>query len=164
MNERDQEHEEIERLLKAARPAGPSGALKARVTGAARAAWDQRRAEVPWQIPAWRLAISAAAAAIIISFGNRLGDFAWPGGAVVARIPDPELVELAEMVYGPARSRLGTSRRGPSEGKGVTLGGRMEAVRQILDEMENNGVQGQPARGGGRSRLLPGRRHGGPYS
>ena len=36
--------------------------------------------------------------------------------------------------------------------------------RQMLEEMESNDVEGQPTRGGERSRLLRDRGHGGSYS
>lgn len=168
MNERNQEQERVERLLKASGPRGPSEALKARVTTAAKAAWNQAPAEVPWQIPVWRLAVSAAAAAIIISFGSHLGDFARSGAqagvAAAAETADPELEELAEMVYGPSRSRLGTEHRRGTEGDEGRWRENMERIRQMLDEMDSNGIQAQPAPSGGRSRLLRCRWRPGSYT
>lgn len=158
MNEPNQEHERIERLLKAARPAGPSETVKARVTEAARAAWNQGPVEVPWRIPVRRLAVSAAAAAIIVAFGNHLGDFDGSGAradcSLAAETANPELEELATMVYGSSRSRLGTRRRKPPEANGATLREKVETIQHMLDEMDSNGVQAQPVPSGGRSRLL----------
>lgn len=158
MNEPKQEHDKIERLLEASRVAGPSESLKERVTGAARAAWEQAPAEVPWQIPVWRLLVSAAAAAIIIACGNHLGDITLhetpSSGPAAAGVANPELEELAQTIYGSARNRLGAGRRRGPESQEATLRDRIESVQQILDEMENNGVYGQPTRSGGRSRLL----------
>jgi hypothetical protein len=168
MNEPNQDQERIERLLKASRPAKPSAALKARVTTAAEAAWNRGPAEVPWQVPVWRLAVSAAAAGIIIAFGNRLGDFGRPGAqagvAVAVETANPELEELAETVYGPSRSRLRTRRGKPSAANDATLREKVERIEQILDEMDSNGIQAQPAPSGGRSRLLRYQRCLGSYS
>jgi hypothetical protein len=168
MSKKDHNDEQTERLLSQARPAGPSAQLKARVTAAARAAWDQAPAEVPWQIPVWRLAVSAAAAAIIIALGNHLGDFGWsgaPAGSPAATAqPNPELEELAEMIYGPARSQLGARRRRGLESDEATLRDRMDRLDQMLGEMESDGASRQPTRSGGRSRLLRRRSHPGLYS
>jgi len=168
MNEPNQAQERVERLLKASGPGGPSEALKARVITAAKAAWHQGPGEVPWQVPVWRLAVSAAAAGIIIAFGNHLGDFARSGAqagvAVAAETANPELEELAEMVYGPSRSRLGTKHRRTTGVNDTTLREKVERIEQILDEMDSNGIQAQPAPGGGRSRLLRYQRCLGSYS
>ena len=168
MNEPNQEQERVERLLKASGPGGPSEALKARVITAAKAAWHQGPGEVPWQVPVWRLAVSAAAAGIIIAFGNHLGDFARSGAqagvAVAAETANPELEELAEMVYGPSRGRLGTKHRRGTEGDEGRWRENMGNIRQMLDEMESNGIQAQPTPRGGRSRLLRYQRRLGSYS
>lgn len=167
MSEKDHSHEQIERLLKQARPAGPSESLKARVTEAARAAWEQAPAEVPWQIPVWRLLVSAAAAAIIIALGNQFGDFARPGAMsgpiAAADVSNPELEELVETVYGPSRIRL-VARRRRLDIPETTLRARAESIEQMLDEMDNKGAQGQSTPSGGRSWLLRCRPHLGSYS
>ena len=168
MNEPNQDQERIERLLKAARPAEPSASLKERVTAAAQGAWEQTPVEIPWRVPIWRLAVSAAAAAIIISFGNHLGNFARsrvrPASPATASVPDSELEELAETIYGPARSRLGMSRYGGRGANEAGLRDKAESIQQMLEELDSNGVPVQPTPGGGRSRLLRDRPHGDTYS
>ena len=168
MNETNAEHERIERLLKQARLPEPSAQLRDRVTAAAKQAWDHTPTDVPWQVPLRRLALSAAAAVIVVSLANHLGNVAGPqarpDGPVAASISDSDIGELAEMVYGPSRSQLGTSRRGPSAANGITLRDKIESIRNILDELDNNGIQAQPTPGGGRSRLLRGQPRVGSYS
>ena len=168
MNEPRSEHDRIARLLKQAHLPEPSPPLHDRVTTAARQAWDRESTDVPWQIPLRRLALSAAAAVIVVSLANHLSNVAGPrvrpDGPVAASVPNPEFEELAEMVYGPARSRLATDHRKPSVVDGATLRDKMENMRAVLDDLENDGIQAQPAPGGGRSRLLRNRLRLGSYS
>ena len=56
------ENDRFEELLREVRVAGPSGELKARITGAAREAWSETSSDVPWQIVFRRLGFAAAAA------------------------------------------------------------------------------------------------------
>jgi len=168
MNESNPEHERIEHLLRRTHLPGPSPQLRDRVTNAARQAWDQAQEDVPWRIPLRRLALSTAAAVIAVALANHLGDVpgprARPHDRVAASVPNPEVEELAEMVYGPARWRLTTHSRKSPAVDGATLGDRMENIRAVLDEMQDDGLQAQPAPGGGRSRLLRNRLHLGSYS
>lgn len=168
MSDPNAEHEKIERLLKQARLPEPSSQLRERVTTAAKQAWDQAPTDVPWQIPLRRLVLSAAAAVIVVSLANHLGDVvgpqAQPVSPVAASISNPDIEELAEMVYGPSRSQLGANRRGPSAVDGATLRDKIESIRNILDDLDNNSIQTQPTPSGGRSRLLRGRPRVGSYS
>jgi hypothetical protein len=168
MNETNAEHERIERLLKQARLPEPPSPLHDRVTTAAKQAWDQTPTDVPWQVPLRRLALSAAAAVIVVSLANHLGNVAepraHPRGPVAASISNPDVEEMAEMVYSPSRYRLATDRRRISEMGGATLRNKMENIRAVLEELENNGIQAQPTPSGGRSRLLRNRRRLGAYS
>ncbi len=168
MNEPNAEHDEIERLLKQAHLPEPSAQLRDRVTAASRQAWNQAPTDVPWQVPLRRLALSAAAAVIVVSLANHLGNVAGPqerpNGPVAASVSDPDIEELAEMVYSPARSRLATGHRRPSAVDGATLGDKLESIRRIFDEMEDHDIQAQPTPGGGRSRLPRSRPRVGSYS
>jgi len=74
MNAPNQEHEKIERLLKHAKLSEPSPQLKGRVIETARAAWRDLAPDVPWQVPLCRLALSAAAAVVLISAANYFSD------------------------------------------------------------------------------------------
>jgi len=60
----------MERLLKKARLAEPSAEFKARITRAAKEAWNEPPVEMPWRIGLRRLAVSAAAAVLMISSAN----------------------------------------------------------------------------------------------
>jgi len=168
MNETNAEHERIERLLKQARLPQPSSQLHDRVTTAAKQTWDREATDVPWKIPLRRLALSAAAAVIVVSLANHLGDVAGPqarpGSPVAASISNPDMEEMAEMVYSPSRYRLGTGRRRTSEIGGARLRDKMESIRRMFDELEDNGIQAPPTPSGGRSRLLRGRPRVGSYS
>jgi len=168
MKDSNAKHEEIARVLAEARLPEPSVDLRNRVTKAARAAWNEGPANVPWQIPLRRLALSATAAVVVVALANHLGDVpgprARPNDPVAASVPSPEVEKLAEMVYGPARSRLTTDGRRSSTVDGATLRERIENIRAVLDDLKNDGTQAQPAPGGGRSRLLRYRVYLGPYS
>ena len=70
MKATDGQFDEIERCLKRARPAEPSAELKARIVGSARETWSKAPADIPWRIPLRHLAVSAAAAVLIVSSAN----------------------------------------------------------------------------------------------
>lgn len=143
MNEPRSEHDRIERLLKQARLPEPSPQLHDRVTAAAKQAWDQEPAEVPWQIPLRRLVLAAAAAFVIISVANHLSD----------RVTSPN-----RSYTGPVRSvrnanddilgawgedapyRWGTIRPGRKLVNGQAVRDRIKNLHQMLDEMNHNGT------------------------
>ncbi|UCD52223.1 MAG: hypothetical protein JSW27_06200 [Phycisphaerales bacterium] len=168
MNASNPEHERIERLLRRAHLPEPSAQLKDRVTQATRQAWDQASKDVPWRIPLRRLALSAAATVAVVALANHLGKVpgprAHPHDPVARSVPNAEVEELAETVYSPARRRLTTNGHRSSTVDGATLRERIENIRAVLDDLNNDGTQAQPAPGGGRSRLLHYRVYLGPYS
>ena len=70
MKPADKQFDEIEQRLKQARLAEPSAELRARIVGSARETWGKAPADIPWRIPLRHLAISAAAAVVIVSSAN----------------------------------------------------------------------------------------------
>jgi hypothetical protein len=73
MNGADKRNE-IERLLRQGRPAKPSAELKRRVLDAAGEAWVAQPSPVLWHIAVRRLAVSAAAAVLIVVFVDAWSD------------------------------------------------------------------------------------------
>ncbi len=123
MSTTDEQHSRIEHLLKRARPPGPSVELRERVLGAARKAWKEAPAEVPWQIPLRRLAMSAAAAIVIVSSTNCFSEHAvsqWRADrpavarAPLAKAPTSDSDETWEEPYGPFMQHLIAVRRCPA--------------------------------------------------
>lgn len=159
MNEKDLENDKIEHLLRRAHPSEPSPLLKERVITEARKAWNQTSSEMPWQIPIRRLVASVAAAVLIISIANFSSDHAlerWgPGDAQVTREKLPDLETLPDMPYRPFVRHTVSVNRKPSINNASALRDYTERVRQVLNEMQQNGISNQPVPDGGRSRLFP---------
>ena len=159
MNEKDFENDKIENLLRKAHPSEPSLLLKERITTEARKTWNQTSMEMPWQIPIRRLVASAAAAVLIISIANFSSDLAlerWgPGDVRATKEPPPDLEILPDMPYRPFVRHMVSVNRKPSTTDTSALRNYTERVRQVLNEMQQNGVSNQPVRDGGRSRLFP---------
>lgn len=159
MNESRPRNSEIERLLAGVHLPEASWQLRNQVTTAARQAWDSEPAGVPWCVPVRRLALSAAAAVVVISLANHLGALAGPEvrteDPAATSVPDSDLEQLTQTVYGPSWSRLGTSHRRSSEVNLVTLRDRMEAIRGMLDELEHPTSEARQAPNGGARRLPP---------
>jgi hypothetical protein len=89
MNDRNEERREVERLLEMMRLAEPSAALRERAVAAAKEAWDEEPAQAPWWIGFRRLAISAAAAALIVSCSRYFSDLSvakWQAGRPFAAV------------------------------------------------------------------------------
>ena len=168
MNETNAAHERIEQLLKQARVPEPSNPLKDRVTVAARQAWEKGPADVPWRIPVRRLALSAAAAALIVSLANHFANFDRPGAhpesnsAASVEIPYSEAIP--EAAYAPLVKRRVYLGRQPAGADASTLRRYVENIEKILDEMEDNGTVERPTPRRGGSRLLPGGPPLGTYS
>jgi len=157
MSETGRENHEIERFLRRAKLAEPSAELKERVTRAARQAWDQTAQDVPWQVPIRRLALSAAAAVLMISLANYYGDHARagresPGSAATVEemsdVGDGEQVPYSTLV----RHLTMTNRsvRNPA-----ALVDYMEKLREMLRENEPPETPDSGAGIDYRSRLLP---------
>ncbi|MEN6426386.1 MAG: hypothetical protein ABFE13_13580, partial [Phycisphaerales bacterium] len=115
MSTTDKQYDRAERLLKRARPLEPSDELRERVMDAARRAWKETPAEVPWQIPFRRLAMSAAAAIVIVSSTNFFSDHAvgrWRADRpVVARAPVASAGETWDVPRDPFVQHLVAVRR-----------------------------------------------------
>ena len=159
MNGRKGGNDPIERLLKQVRPPEPSPLLKRRVTGAAGRAWSETSSAVPWQIPLRRLAVSAAAAVLVVSLANIYSDYAlarWrsAGSAAIGRSP-AESGAWAEAPYSPCVRWPANVMRASSARDVSALLNYVERVRQILNETPPNGAGEQPASMEGRGRLLP---------
>ena len=159
MNETEKQNDKVERLLQAARLSAPSGQLKDRVTKAAREAWREGPADVSWRVPVWRVAVSAAAAALIVSLANLAADRSLVRGRTgVARMALQEAADLEavpEEVYGSVARRLLAVNFRASEAVGERLEQYREQMKQVLDEAQENGVADPPRAPNGRSRLLP---------
>jgi len=156
MNEMHREDSEIERLLRRATLPEPSAELKERVTGAARQAWDQTAPDVPWQVPFKRLAVSAAAAVLMVSFANYYADHARAGqesrgSAAVEEMPD--LDDGSQAPYSTLVRHLMTTNR--PAGNPMTLVDYMEKLREMLGENEPPEAPDPGAPVDYRSRLLP---------
>jgi len=153
------ENDKVERLLQAARLSEPSGQLKDRVTGAAREAWRQGAADVPWRVPLRRVAVSAVAAALIVSLANLAADVSVVRGQTeAARVAHREVAELEavpEEVYGSVTRRLLAANFRAYEAAAERLEQYRQQMRQVLDEAQENGVTNPPRAPNGRSRLLP---------
>ena len=159
MNKKDMENDKIEHLLRRTHPSEPSPLLKEQITTEARKAWNQTSLEMPWQIPIRRLVASAAAAVLIISIANFSSDYAlkrWlPEDVRATTKQPPDLEILPDMPYRPFVRHLVSINRRPSMTDASALRNYAERVRQVLNEMQQNGVSNQPVQDGGKSRLFP---------
>ena len=159
MNQKDFKNDKIENLLRRAHPSEPSPLLKERITTEARKAWNQTSLEIPWQIPIRRLAASAAAAVLIISIANFSSDHAlekWsPGDVQVAQEQPLDLEILPDMPYRPFVRHTVSINRKRSITNASALRDHAERIRQVLNEMQQNGASNEQEPDGGRSRLFP---------
>lgn len=150
------ENERIENLLRTVHLSEPSPHLRERITAEAKKVWNQAPSELPWRIPFRRLAVSAAAAVMIIWLANYSSDRAlgrWRSAQVLAVVEQPaDLGALPELPYGPFARRLVSVSRRSLGIDTSSLNDHVERVRQVLDETRRNGAA-SPA--GGRSRLTP---------
>jgi hypothetical protein len=158
MKATDGQFDEIERCLKRVRLAEPSAELKARIVGSARETWGKAPADIPWRIPLRHLAISAAAAVLIVSFADYYSvrtvapwQASRPGAA---RIIAADLEDMPEMPYSPFVSHLIATCGSPARDASALLD-YVQSVRKTLDGAE----QDEAADGSGpseqESRLLP---------
>jgi hypothetical protein len=161
MNESRPEHEAVKRLLESAGIPEPSRQLRDRVTASARQAWEQTAADIPWQVPVRRLALSAAAASVIVCLANLLGnppvlpgEFERPSEGAAVRVlrQDNGILDLGIDV--PSLDLASAQMRGaPIDVEAIR--NRLERLRSIIDEEGPDAPRVQPAPDKGRSRLLP---------
>lgn len=157
MSKINEEHRETEESLRRVRPQGPSAELKGRVLLAARRAWRQESAHVPWQIPLRRLAASAIAAVLIMSLANLYGNRASgyrPAGAPTASFAEPCDLDSIMDVHIPLIRYMATAGR-PAQGGASTLLQHLEMVRGTLRETERKDTSEESAPLERRSRLFP---------
>ena len=159
MSKTNHDNHEIEQVLRKVRPTEPSAELRERVVSASRKAWKETPAEIPWQIPFRRLAISAAAAVLIVSCANlfsRQAVVRWRADRpAVTRPPTADFGEMWEVPYSPFVQHLVAVRRS-SERNPSTLSDYFERLRGAFDETEppmNDEDGSDPT--GSRSRLIP---------
>jgi len=158
MNKADRRVEEIEQLLRRARLAGPPEELKTRIVGVARETWDKAPADIPWRVPLRHLAVSAAAAVLIVSSANYFSlrmVASWQTGRPVAtRVEAAAFEDMPPVPYSPlVRQFLATGR---SSGQDVTaLLDYMKRVRETLNGTEQDDSTQRSEPGERESRLLP---------
>ncbi len=155
MKDTDSDNEGIENLLRTVHLPEPSPQLKERITAEARMLWNQSSGELPGRILFRRLAVSAAAAVFIIGLANWCSDYAagrWRSANVLVAVEQPADIDaLPDLPYGPFIGRLVSAGRGSLMIDASSLGRHVQKVRQLLDEMWQNGAPAPV----GRSRLAP---------
>jgi len=149
------DNERIENLLRKVHLPEPSAQLKERITAEARMLWNQSSGELPGRILFRRLAVSAAAAVLIIALANWCSDLAagrWRSENVLAAIEQPADIDvLSDLPYGPFVGRLASAARGSLHIDASSLSEHVQRVREFLDEIWQNGGSAPV----GRSRLVP---------
>ena len=154
MNETNGENERIERILGQVHLPGPSDALRTRVTGSTRQVWGQAPTDIPWQVPLRRLALSAAAAVVIVSLANHFSDFGIREDNRRYHAATPAEVSIPEASVSPLMNRLIQTGRRSSRTHAPALRRYMENVQKILQETEDRGTREAPAPTKSGSRLL----------
>lgn len=155
MSRTNEEHVRTEGFLKRVRPQEPSAELKAQVLRAARDAWHDASAGIPWRIPLRRLVVSAAAAAVLISLANLYGDCASirPATQVLtsgsAEPCDLDIMTDPQMSFMRYAVRAGR----PARPEASLLADYLEMVCETLTETEGGDGSDEPAER--RSRLFP---------
>ncbi len=159
MKEKDKERDRAEHLMRRGRPVVPSRQLKDRVTSVAAITWGQTSSEIPWQAPLSRLALSAAAALLIVSLADTFSKSLVPGkkgGDLQATINERmDLNGLSATGHDTLVSRLTTSGYRSTEADSLTLHDYLERVREALEEAQPKANAELPASTPGRSRLFP---------
>ncbi len=158
MKATDGQFDEIERYLKRARLAEPSAGLKLRTIGAAQETWKKAPADIPWRVPLRHLAVSAAAAVLIVScanYFNRAAVAPWQAGRPgTVRMEAAHSEDMPEMPYSPFVRHLIATSGAPAHDASALLN-YFQSVRKTLDGAE----QDEAADGSGpderESRLLP---------
>jgi hypothetical protein len=159
-DETDTNPVEMEQLLKAVRPAGPSALLQEQVVGAARQAWNEAALGTPWRVAIGRLAVAAAAAVFIVSGADYLSNRAiapWrPQGLTAANVADCSVEEFPEISFGPLLRHVAALHGTAGHDASGALAYR-ERLHEMLTETEHDSPADTPAPAEGRSRLLPAR-------
>lgn len=144
MSTTDKQYDKAERLLRRARPLEPSDELRERVMHAARKAWKETPAEVPWQIPLRRLALSAAAAIVIVSSSNYFSswsvvrwraDRAAVARAPLAKAPPTDSSETWEEPYGPFMQHLVAVRRSSARDPLAVIDS-LDKLRRVFEDTQ----------------------------
>lgn len=157
MSTPNEEYDRIERLLKRVRPQEPSAELEERVQCAAQEAWREDTAGIPWRIPILRLALSTAAAAVLVTLANLYGDRAsYPPRAPVPAAACVEPCDLDIMGEIPVSfTRYAATTDTPIGSDASALFDHLRAVRETLRETEEKGLPQGPGLRDPRSHLLP---------
>ena len=158
MKEADKKLEEIEQLLRKARLAEPPEELKTRIVGAARETWGRVPADIPWRVPFRHLAVSAAAAVLIVSAANYFSMrmvAPWQAGRpVAARMEVADFEDMPPVPYSPlVRQFLATGRSSTQDA--TALLDYMRRVREMLNGAEQDDSAQKSSPGERESRLLP---------
>jgi len=151
MSTPNEEYDGIERLLKRVRPQEPSAELEERVQRAAQQAWRYDAAGIPWRIPILRLAVSTAAAAVIVTLANLYGDRAsYPRRAPVpaAACVEPCDLDITGGIHVSFARYAATT-------DASALFDHLRAVRETLRETEENRLPQGPGLSNPRSHLPP---------
>jgi hypothetical protein len=158
MKPADRQFDEIERCLKQAHLAEPSAELKARIVGSARETWRKAPADIPWRIPLRHLAISAAAAVLIVSSANYFSTAAvapWQAGRPAgARMEVANREDMPEMPYSPFVRHLIATSGAPAQDASVLLD-YFQNIRKTLDGAEQDDAADGSGPSEQESRLLP---------
>jgi len=158
MNTTDKQFDELEQRLKQARLAGPSAELKLRTIGAAKETWKKAPADIPWRIPLRHLAISAAAAVLIVSSANYFSAAAvapWQASRPAAvRMEAANFEDMPEMPYSPFVRHLIATSGAPAHDASVLLD-YFQSVRKTLDGAEQDDAADGSGPSEQESRLLP---------
>jgi len=156
---KESQNEKLEKLLSKARLPEPATELKERITAAAKRAWNQTEAELPWLIPFKRLVASAAAAILIIWLANYYSECTlaqWQSEKIPATSKQSPCYEiLPEMPCSPFMKRLAALNRRSSMIDASALNNHTEAIQHILNEAQQNRLPRPPAPAEGSSNLLP---------
>jgi hypothetical protein len=157
MNEK--ENDKLLNILKKVHIPEPRPLLKERITTEAKKVWNQTTREIPWQTPIIRLAASAAAAVIIISIANFSNNHALEKWRLVStqvtKKQSPDIKVIQEMPYSPLVRHLVSVNRKPLITEATALRDYAERLRQVLNEIQQNGGSNEQVPNKGRSCLFP---------
>jgi hypothetical protein len=158
MKAADGQFEEIEQRLNQARLAEPSAVLKARIVGSARETWSKAPADIPWRIPLRHLAVSAAAAVLIVSSANYFSAAAvapWQANRpVTVRVEAAHFEDMPEMPYSPFVRHLIATSGAPGHDASALLN-YFQSVRKTLEGAEQDDAADASGPDERESRLLP---------